>query len=181
MLTREQYEAACSRAAGMLEKAGIAITDQERQEMQVAEYGLGRLDEVGLQLVVYLNTERCCAKELILFPGQTCPEHRHPPLPGYQGKEETFRCRAGKVFLYVPGPPSPNPQAVLPVGREKYFTVWHEIELNPGQQYTLASNTLHWFQAGEEGAVVSEFSTMSLDEHDIYTDPDIDPALRRQA
>src|SRR6185437_11532858 len=46
--------------------------------------------------------ERCCAKELVLFPGQTCPEHRHPPLgPDKPGKEETFRCRWGTVYLYV--------------------------------------------------------------------------------
>jgi len=51
--------------------------------------------------------------------------------------------------------------------------------LNPGDQYTLAPNTLHWFQSGPEGAVVSEFSTMSLDEYDIYTDPVINPGEKR--
>lgn len=34
-------------------------------------------------------------------------------------------------------------------------------------------DTWHWFQAGEDGAVVSEFSTKSLDETDIFTDPRI--------
>ncbi len=51
------------------------------------------------------------------------------------------------------------------------FTVWHEIELNPGDQYTLKPDTKHWFQAGDEGAIVSEFSTRSRDESDIFTDP----------
>jgi len=32
---------------------------------------------------------------------------------------------------------------------------------------------LHWFQAGPEGAIISEFSTQSHDETDIFTDPDI--------
>jgi D-lyxose ketol-isomerase len=59
------------------------------------------------------------------------------------------------------------------VGREKYFNVRHEIILHPGEQYTLQPNTLHWFQAGPEGAVVSEFSTKSRDEFDIFTDPGI--------
>ena len=40
-------------------------------------------------------------------------------------------------------------------------------------------NTLHWFKAGDEGAVVSEFSTKSMDEFDIYTDKRIDPAGKR--
>jgi D-lyxose ketol-isomerase len=34
-------------------------------------------------------------------------------------------------------------------------------------------NTLHWFQAGGEGAIVSEFSTRSADDRDIFTDPRI--------
>lgn len=45
--------------------------------------------------------------------------------------------------------------------------------LNPGEQYTLLPNTLHWFQAGDEGAVVSEFSTKSTDENDLFTDSEI--------
>ena len=149
--------------------------------MQVAEYGLGMLDSIGLSLVVYVNTDRCCAKELILFPYQTCPEHRHPPVGSYVGKEETFRCRYGKVYLYTSGNATANPKAVLPAGKEKFFTVWHQVELNPGDQYTLQPNTWHWFQGGPDGAVVSEFSTKSLDEYDIYTDPAIDAGLKRRA
>jgi D-lyxose ketol-isomerase len=33
--------------------------------------------------------------------------------------------------------------------------------------------TWHWFQAGPEGAIVSEFSTRSTDEADRFTDPRI--------
>ncbi len=179
MLTKKIYDEACGRAVKMLETAGIKITGKEKSEMQVAEYGLDMLSEIGLQLIVYLNTDRCCAKELILFPLQTCPEHRHPAIEGTPGKEETFRCRWGKVYLYVSGSPTPHPHAKAPLNKEKYFTVWHEIELNPGEQYTLQPDTLHWFQAGNEGAIVSEFSTRSRDECDIYTDPSINPGLRR--
>ena len=181
VITKTQYADACQRAMQMLEQAAITITPEEKKNMQVAEYGLGMLEAIGLQLVVYLNTQRCCAKELVLFPGQTCPEHRHPVVADYPGKEETFRCRAGKVFLYVEGEPAAAIEATLPVGREKYFTARHEIILCPGDQYTLSPDTLHWFQAGPEGAIISEFSTMSLDDHDVYTDPLIDPAGARQA
>jgi D-lyxose ketol-isomerase len=51
--------------------------------------------------------------------------------------------------------------------------VWHEIVLRPGEQYTIPPDTWHWFQAGDAGAIVSEFSTRSTDEHDIFVDPDI--------
>jgi D-lyxose ketol-isomerase len=53
------------------------------------------------------------------------------------------------------------------------FTVFHEIILRPGEQYTLEPNTWHWFQGGEQGAVLSEFSTYSYDEGDIFYDKKI--------
>lgn len=176
MITKQQFDNARARAKEYLEKAGIAITPDEAQNIEVADFGLSQLDQTGLELVIYVNTDRVCAKELILFPYQTCPEHRHPPVEGELGKEETFRCRWGTVHLYVPGPATENPKATAPTGHEPYYTVWHEIVLNPGDQYTLFPNTLHWFQAGQEGAVVSEFSTRSRDDADIFTDPEIQRA-----
>jgi len=141
------------RAAAMLADAGIALTPAEREQIEVADFGLGQLAEIGLQLVTYVNTERVCAKELVLFPGQTCPEHRHPPVDGSPGKEETFRCRTGTVHLHVED-------------RD-------ELVLQAGDQATIPPDTLHWFQAGRDGAIVSEFSTRSRDEHDVFTDPRI--------
>jgi D-lyxose ketol-isomerase len=173
MITREQYEWAKDRALEYLEAAGIAVTADEEKRIEVADFGLSDLENTGLELLVYVNTGRCCAKELVLFPGQTCPEHKHPPVAGEAGKEETFRCRSGEVYLYIPGKKTTKPKAKAPKGHEKYYTVWNEVVLKPGEQYTLNPNTLHWFQAGPEGAVVSEFSTKSRDEADIFTDPDI--------
>ena len=57
---------------------------------------------------------------------------------------------------------------------DKHYTVFHEIELNAGQQYTLYPDTWHWFQAGKDGAVISEFSTASYDECDYFRNPDIE-------
>ncbi|ACK41992.1 MULTISPECIES: D-lyxose/D-mannose family sugar isomerase [Dictyoglomus] len=172
-MKRSEYERAKKRAIEFLERAHIVITDEEKNRIEVADFGLGKIDVFGLQILTYVSTERVCAKELILFPRQTCPEHRHPPFGGDLGKEETFRCRWGKVYLYVPGEPAENPKATVPEEKKKYFTVWHEIELNPGEQYTLYPNIPHWFQAGDEGAIVSEFSTRNSDEYDIFTDPEI--------
>lgn len=173
MLTREQVRDAQERAARMLAEAGIALTQDERANLEVADFGLADLDRTGLELVVYVNNDRYCAKELVLFPRQTCPEHRHPPVGSDPGKTETFRCRTGRVWLYVEGPPTDPVRARLPAGDEAYYTVFHEIELHPGDQYTIPPDTLHWFQAGDEGAVVSEFSSTSRDEFDVFTDPRI--------
>lgn len=156
------------------EKAHIAITEEEKKQIEVADFGLDDVMQIGLESIVYINTERCCSKEMVLFPGQTCPEHIHPPVgEDYPGKEETFRCRMGTVYLYVEGEANEEIKATLPKGAEEYFTVFHEIVLHAGEQYTLYPMTKHWFQAGEEGAVVSEFSTHCYDEFDIFTDPRI--------
>src|SRR5215469_14137431 len=173
MLSDEQVSWARERARGYLGRAGIVLTPDESAGIEVADFGLGEIETTGLQLVVYVNTERVCAKELVLFPRQTCPEHRHPPIGDEPGKEETFRCRWGTVYLYIEGEATANPAAHLPVGRESTYTVRHEIVLHPGQQYTIPPDTLHWFQAGEEGAIVSEFSSPSRDEFDIFNDPRI--------
>ena len=173
MLTQAQLEAARERARGYLKAAGMVLTPAESANVEVADFGLGELEQTGLELVTYINTERCCAKELVLFPGQTCPQHRHPSVNGVPGKEETFRCRSGLVYLYVEGERTPNPHCKPPAVRAKTYTVWHEIVLHPGEQYTIWPNTWHWFQGGPEGAVVSEFSTRSTDEYDIFVDQDI--------
>jgi D-lyxose ketol-isomerase len=68
------------RAAAALEAAGIVLTPAERQAIEIADFGLSDFERVGLAVLVYVNTERVCAKELVLFPHQTCPEHRHPPV-----------------------------------------------------------------------------------------------------
>lgn len=173
MYTKAEIELINLKALGLFEKAGIVLTPMEKSNLEIADFGLGEFYKTGLVLITYVNTEKCCAKELVLFSTQTCPEHRHPAVGGADGKEETFRCRWGTVYLYVEGEPEVNPKCSAPKGREKSYTVWHEIILNPGEQYTLYPNTLHWFQAGSKGAIVSEFSTKSRDGSDIFTDKEI--------
>lgn len=174
MISRKELLQAQQRALDFFSKAGIVLTPKEKVKIEVADFGLGDLNHTGLEIVTYVNTKRCCAKELVLFPHQTCPEHRHAPVEGEPGKEETFRCRWGVVYLYVPGEKTSSTHCVPPPVREKYFTVWREIILRPSEQYTLEPDTLHWFQAGDDGAVVSEFSTKSRDELDVFTDPNIE-------
>ena len=144
MIKRSELRKAQQRAARMLDAAGIVLSPEERDTIEVAEFGLGELEKTGLELVVYVNTDRYCAKELVLFPRQTCPEHRHPTVAGEPGKMETFRCRTGKVWLYVEGGPAPDPACTPPAGSEDHYT-----------------------------AFVSEFSSTSRDESDIFTDPRI--------
>lgn len=175
MLSRQQLQDAQERAAAALHDASIAITPEEAEGLEVADFGFGELAQTGLEVVVYVNTSRVCAKEIVMFPGQTCPEHIHPPFDGGPGKEETFRCRSGTVYLYVDGEPTPNPR--YRPAHEDHFTAWHEVVLHPGEQHTVFPGTKHWFHA-PDGAIVSEFSTHSRDDLDIFTDPAIQRATK---
>ncbi|NLB90035.1 MAG: D-lyxose/D-mannose family sugar isomerase [Clostridiales bacterium] len=172
-MNRKIYKAAREKTLAYFQEAGIVLTEKEKENIEVADFGLNELEKTGLQLITYINTQRCCSKDLVLFPYQTCPEHRHPTIGEILGKEETFRCRYGKVFLFVEGEKEENPSAFPPKGDEAHYSVFKQIVLNPGERYTLSPDTLHWFQGGEKGAIVSEFSTASNDDTDIFSDPRI--------
>jgi D-lyxose ketol-isomerase len=132
VLTRKELADARERAARIFAATGIALTDAERAAIEIADFGLSKLEETGLEIVVYVNTERVAAKELAMFPRQICPEHRHPPFDGTPGKEETFRCRAGTVYVYTEGEPAAHPHARVPA--DGTFTAWHEIVLRAGER-----------------------------------------------
>jgi D-lyxose ketol-isomerase len=152
VLTSAQIQEAREFALAALADAGIVVRDDEAAALEVSDFGLGDLARTGLQILVYVNTDRVCAKELVMMPGQICPEHVHVGVGDELGKEETFRVRTGEVRLHVDG---------------------DEIVLRPGDQHTILPGTRHWFQAGPEGAIVTEFSTRSTDELDVFTDPGI--------
>jgi D-lyxose ketol-isomerase len=169
MIAQQQVDSTRERAAAMFARAGAPL--RTPKQIDVADFGLGDLEHTGVEIVVHINTDRYCAKEIAAFPQQTVPQHKHPPIGDEPGKEETFLCRWGTLWLYVEGEPTPRPQARVPQGSEQYYTVLHEIPLRPGEQYTVAPDTLHWLQAGDEGAVFLEFSSASRDAFDIFTDP----------
>jgi len=165
------------KALNILNKGNIYITKKEREKIEIADFGLSDYPRLGLQILTYYNSPEYCAKELIMLPNQICPEHRHPPYGEHPGKKETFRCRWGKVYLFVDDISLPrlennitNSRIMPHVKDMQWFSCDRYIELNPGDQYTIPSNTLHWFISGSDGAIVSEFSTENTDDHDMFTD-----------
>lgn len=154
---------------------GVVLTEGEIAAIEVVDFGLGDFEREGLGIVVYVNTDRYCAKELVMLPGQACPQHRHPPVGEDPGKTETFRCRRGVCYLFLDGPATPDPQVAPPDGKAAVYTAARQIVLRPGEQFTIPPDTWHWFRAGPEGAIVSEFSSTSRDEADVFADP----AVRR--
>ena len=84
-MKRELYEQARQKALEMYEKAHIVLTPREKENLEVADLGLGDLWNTGLEIVTYVNTERCCAKEMVLFhirPARSIAMRRCQATPG---------------------------------------------------------------------------------------------------
>ena len=172
MLTRAEYTTAQRRATAMIRDSGICVTDEELGKVEVADFGLGRLDSEGAQILTLVATDRIAVKIITLFPRQTLPEHWHPRVGEDPGKEETVRAVSGTVRIYIPGDDSMK-EGFVPARQEDVYTMRHELILKPGDQITLTPGTRHWFQAGDTGAVMYSFSTVARDVLDGFTDPEI--------
>src|SRR5258706_344248 len=143
MLTPSQVRQMQERVTQTLAQAGIVLTSQEQTQIEVVDFGLSELERTGLQLVIYINNDRYCAKELVMIPRQTCAQHRHPPLSETNpGKQETFRCRWGKVWLYVEGEAGHDIHAPVPDGSGTYYTDFHQIEMHLFDQDTIPPHSL---------------------------------------
>jgi D-lyxose ketol-isomerase len=173
MITRAEQRQAQQRAAELLEKTGLAFRPDEPAGIEVADFGLSELETTGAEILTLVDTGRLMVKLLTLFPDQTLPEHRHPRLDSYEGKEETIRCEWGELYLYGPGEAAPAPIGHPPTHRRRWYTVWHEYRLHPGDQVTLPPDTPHWFQGGPIGAVVWSITTRAADLQDVFTDPQV--------
>ena len=57
-MTRETYEKARDKALALYEKAHIILTDEEKATLEVADFGLNDLENTGLEIVTYINTDR---------------------------------------------------------------------------------------------------------------------------
>lgn len=173
MITRQQYRQAQLRAAEFIRKTGVSIRDEELERIDVADMGLSEFEESGVSILTLVDTDQIAVKLLVMFPNQTEPEHLHPQIGEYPGKEETIRCEWGELYLYGPGGPVQNPKGSPPAHRRHTYTVWHEYVLKPGDQVTFPPGTPHWFQGGPEGAVIWSYSTKVIDIQDVFTDPDV--------
>jgi len=173
MLTRAECSAAQSRAAAMIKASGIVITAEEAEKVEVADFGLGRLEIEGAQILTLVSTGRISVKVVALFGGQTLPEHWHPPVGDDPGKEETVRVVRGTLRFYIPSDDNMT-EGAIPADKENVYTARHELIFKPGDQITLEPGTKHWFQAAEEGAVLYSFSSVARDVLDGFTDPQIE-------
>ena len=172
MITKTEQVKAQRRAAEVIRKAGITITDKEADSIETVDFGLNNLAKEGVQVLTLVQTERISIKVLVLFPNQTEPEHWHPPVGDDPGKEEIVRIIAGTVYFYIPGEETFK-EGFIVEGKDDCYTMRQEVVMNPADQIILAPGEKHWFQTRETGAVMYSFSTIARDALDQFTDPKI--------
>ncbi|MGD0725708.1 MAG: D-lyxose/D-mannose family sugar isomerase [Spirochaetia bacterium] len=172
MITRSELEFARNRAGEMIHQAGLCLRADERERIEVADFGLGRLEIEGAQVLTLVQSERIGVKILVLFPGQTLPEHWHPSVGDDPGKEETVRVAWGRLAVYTTGSSTAIP-VQTPAGKDALYTVRRRWTLDPGDQLLFKPGEKHWFQAEAQGAVAFSFSTVARDILDRFTDPGI--------
>jgi D-lyxose ketol-isomerase len=177
MIHIKDYNFAKKEAARLIKAAGLLITSEEEEKIEVADFGLNNYAKEGIQILTMFATNRISGKILVLLPNQTEPEHWHPPVDDDPGKEEIIRAISGNLRFYIPGDGEIR-EGFIPEGKESVYTLTNEIILKPGDQLILPPGTKHWFQAGPEGAVMYSFSTCVRDGFDKFTDPDIVRAIK---
>ena len=108
-------EAVAKRAfLDMFDHYGIPFTPFLEQNFWVADFGLGDFENVGMGGVFWINNPeyRYFGHEIYLLPSQMIVEHYHVPSPGYPAKHESWQVRAGSVYNFGIGDPTPCPPAL---------------------------------------------------------------------
>lgn len=169
MIYRSKVKELQGKAAIMLKNSGFPLTDSEIDSIAVADFGLGKPECEGAQILTLFATDRISAKLIVLFDGQILPEHWHPPVGNDPGKEEIIRGYYGTVYYFDDfsgAPATPD----VPAGKSSVYTCRTRLDLAPGMQVIVPPGRKHWLQGGSEGGCVISFSTCVRDILDQFTD-----------
>jgi N-acetylneuraminate synthase len=148
---QQRIESIAFNAKNMCEFASVKLT--KRTDFEISHhYGLDRFEEFGMVMTTIINRDYC-KKILVLFPGQSNPEHYH------KIKEETFFCLYGSAEVTVEG---------------------ETTVLKPGNILTIPVLKKHKIMSAD-GVILEELSTTSAPSDSYYTDVSITNNLKRKS
>jgi D-lyxose ketol-isomerase len=164
--TQGNFDEQAARRAyfALMQHAGYPVSPSVRENLWVAEFGLGRFTNVGLGGAFWVNSKEWnyASVEIFLLPGQMIPEHWHVALEdqGVVPKMESWIVRYGAAFAYGEGDPAANARSRVPPAEAHHVTAWKETVLEVGQVAGLSRpEEKHSLLAGPQGAILSEVST----------------------
>lgn len=159
-----------------LQRNGYRVSQNLRDNMWVSDFGLGNFAEIGMAGMFWVNNQKdnYTALEMILLPGQMIPEHQHIKTPISAPKMESWHVRYGCAYTYGEGVPTSPMKATIPASQVPYVAVKHEKILNVGEVAGITkAYQLHWMEACDQGAIITEYSTFHDGKGVKFTDPHI--------
>jgi len=134
----------------LLNGANVALSRDQQLEIS-HHYGIENFKKIGMAIITQVNREYC-KKILVIFPGQTNPEHFH------KKKEETFIVLKGELSVVLEGSA-------------------HQV--GSGQVLVIPRGSKH-ILSSVEGCVVEEISTQHFANDSYYSDTQINANQSRK-
>lgn len=172
MLDKEQCVSVMSQVKEIIQKSKLNVTNCELMKIQVTDFGLGDLKQYGAQIITLSDTDLIGVKLIVLLPDQILPEHYHPRVDEYMGKQEIVRGEWGQTFVYDEGTANDFGKQRVSSELENY-TAFNETLLGRAEQLLIEPRTKHWFMGGPEGSIIWSFSSKVLDKNDVFTNKSV--------
>lgn len=122
------------------------ITLGPGHQIEITDFGKDDFQALGLALIIRVSEPEYASKWLVVFPGQTCPNHYHEKI------KETFFIIKGEVTMWVDG---------------------KKLQMEPGDQITMEPGTWHEF-ISQGGAIIEEVTNRQYPDDSIFEDKEIE-------
>jgi len=155
MITKDQVRLAQERAAEMLAQAGISIILRNARISKWPNSGWANWKRPA-------SNWWCISTASATVPRNWCFSEADLPGasssgPGRRSRQDGNLPLPQGASLVIRGGGAQPGQAWPPArGERSILYRLSRDHLHPGEQFTIPSDTLHWFQAGDEGAIVSD-------------------------
>jgi len=145
----------------MFERFHYPLTDFLRENMWVADFGMGDFARCGMGGVFWLNRKEFSyfGHEIFLLPLQMIPEHAHHATD-MAAKMESWQVRHGSIYNFGEGEPTDPLPVDLPQSQIESIQSVHCDILQPGDLAHLNRvEAWHFMMGGPEGTIVTEYAT----------------------
>jgi len=160
----------------MMARFGYPIPANLRQNMWVADFGLGDFARVGMAGIFWYNDKETgvFGHEIYLLPGQMIVEHGHEAAGDVKAKREAWHVRHGSIHTFGEGQPAGPCPVALPGSQAACITAKNWKLVREGEIDDLKRATAkHFMVAGPEGAIVTEYGTFHDNAGLRFTNPKV--------
>ncbi len=161
----------------MMESFNYPIADRLRgDEFWISDFNLNQFMTAGMAGIFWIINmdHKFTGVEMFLLPGQSIPEHWHVATENASAKFESGHVRYGSITLFTEGSPLPDVEDRIPYFQRDIVKARKEQVLNAGDVgFTEKKEERHWFIAGQEGAIITEYASAHDGEGVRFTDPTI--------